>query len=188
MAKARGTCSFSDCGRPHQGKGLCQAHWQQQHRGSPLTPLAPLVTRRKAFVDPAAKTKECTGCGEVKPFADFSKSSKGSHGIGNRCKPCRAEYMKAYGPGYYYRLPRERRDEILIAQSGRCASCNDPLGPDYHVDHDHACCPTNETRRTCGKCVRGFLCGPCNFGLGHFRDDVGRLRKAIDYLLAHKKI
>jgi hypothetical protein len=27
-----------------------------------------------------------------------------------------------------------------------------------------------------------MLCLPCNTGLGHFNDDVGVLRKAIDYL------
>jgi hypothetical protein len=31
-----------------------------------------------------------------------------------------------------------------------------------------------------------LLCGPCNQGLGLFREDVGCLRKAIEYLEVHR--
>lgn len=49
-----------------------------------------------------------------------------------------------------------------------------------HVDHDHSCCPTPQ--KSCGSCVRGFLCGNCNRALGMFGDDIVVLRKAIQYL------
>jgi hypothetical protein len=32
-------CSFEDCGRKHQAKGLCVAHWNQQRRGKPLSEI-----------------------------------------------------------------------------------------------------------------------------------------------------
>lgn len=52
-----------------------------------------------------------------------------------------------------------------------------------HVDHDHSCCPARGgSTRICGKCVRGFLCGPCNRALGMMKDDPSRLRRAADYL------
>jgi hypothetical protein len=37
------------------------------------------------------------------------------------------------------------------------------------VDHDHNCC--NGTTKSCGKCVRGFLCPGCNIALGMIKDD-----------------
>ncbi len=77
------------------------------------------------------------------------------------------ELMRKYG------LTRQEWDDLLIAQTGRCAICSTPLigDRDPHVDHDH------ETG-----VVRGLLCSGCNLGLGHFKDDVDRLSAAIRYL------
>lgn len=47
------------------------------------------------------------------------------------------------------------------------------------VDHDHKCC---NGPYSCGKCVRGLLCGRCNNILGRMRDDVQTFRNAIQYL------
>lgn len=68
----------------------------------------------------------------------------------------------------YYRMLNE--------QGGVCAICggSEPRGRSktrFAVDHCHKT----------GK-VRGLLCGPCNTGIGHLRDDVANLRAAIKYL------
>ena len=80
-----------------------------------------------------------------------------------------------------YGLTIARWNELLLLQGERCAICqtDEPGGINWHVDHDHACCPTD---RTCGKCVRGLLCGKCNQLLGTAKDDVSILAKAIDYI------
>lgn len=84
-----------------------------------------------------------------------------------------------------YGLTQEAFDALLAQQGGGCAICGstDPKARHgkWQIDHDHACCP-NRDQRTCGKCVRGLLCGPCNTGLGHFEDDPARLEAAARYL------
>lgn len=50
----------------------------------------------------------------------------------------------------------------------------------FHVDHDHECCPA--AKNSCGKCVRGVLCGQCNQGLGLLGDSADNIRAAADYL------
>jgi hypothetical protein len=84
-----------------------------------------------------------------------------------------------------YGLSLERYDELLEAQSGRCANkaCGriDPggYGAFFCVDHDHNCC---EETSSCGDCVRGLLCWNCNIALGHLRDDPEVIRGLADYL------
>ena len=63
---------------------------------------------------------------------------------------------------------------IYEAQGGRCYICRRATGKTKHlaVDHNHE---TGE--------VRGLLCGPCNRGvIGHLRDDIDALHRAIVYL------
>lgn len=69
-------------------------------------------------------------------------------------------------------------EAMLEAQNGGCAICAKPhqevKGERLHVDHCHA---TGQ--------VRGLLCSPCNHGIGNFKDNVERLKKAAKYL-SHK--
>lgn len=78
-------------------------------------------------------------------------------------------YLRAYG------ITEAEYQELLIAQSKRCAICRKkPKEKRLHVDHNH------ET----GK-VRGLLCFNCNGGLGQFKDDPKLIRRAYKYLKAH---
>jgi hypothetical protein len=65
-------------------------------------------------------------------------------------------------------------NELLLAQNGKCKMCQmeqSRLNKKLFVDHDHKT----------GK-VRGLLCWRCNSVLGHSRDDIRILTKAILYL------
>lgn len=74
-----------------------------------------------------------------------------------------------------YGITTEEYEAILKAQGGKCAICQRATGASkkLSVDHDHK---TGE--------VRGLLCTPCNRDvLGHLRDSVVALLRAVRYLL-----
>jgi hypothetical protein len=77
-------------------------------------------------------------------------------------------------------LTVERWQDMFDQQGGRCYLCADELDPAHtHVDHSHACCPDD---RSCGRCIRGLACRWCNQGVGQFRDDPERMRRAATAL------
>jgi hypothetical protein len=75
-----------------------------------------------------------------------------------------------------YGLTYEAFESMLAAQSGQCALCAKPMFPP-HVDHDHVT----------GK-IRSLLCGLCNRGLGHFKDDPAVLTAAAAYVQRHAQV
>lgn len=84
-----------------------------------------------------------------------------------------AKYLAAQRKRYYG-VSREDTDALLAAQGNACAICRsaEPKGRgQWHLDHDHVT----------GK-IRGFLCRPCNNGLGFFADSPLRLEAAAGYL------
>lgn len=72
-----------------------------------------------------------------------------------------------------YGVTPEQFEELLTAQGGGCAICGAEAN---NLDHEHS------TGR-----VRGVLCGPCNRGLGLFKDDPSRLEKAAAYVCNHPR-
>lgn len=57
---------------------------------------------------------------------------------------------------------------------GICGAHQSSLKQNLSVDHDH------ETKH-----VRGLLCGTCNTGLGHFKDNPKLLENALVYIYEH---
>jgi hypothetical protein len=76
-----------------------------------------------------------------------------------------------------YGITKEHYFKMLTEQEGKCKICGTSTGGNRFgkmaIDHCHKT----------GK-VRGLLCIGCNNGLGCFKDDITRLKKAIDYLKA----
>ncbi|KKL76070.1 hypothetical protein LCGC14_2048590 [marine sediment metagenome] len=101
-----------------------------------------------------------------------SRGHKMSEIKGKQCTSCKKIYARVYGLRKYG-LTLETFESLLASQDNVCAICKTDewgkKGP--AVDHDHVT-----------GAVRGILCGRCNSGLGHFRDNTDFLTGAIKYL------
>jgi hypothetical protein len=141
--------------------------------------------------------KVCKTCNTEKEVEEFSKGKGYKDGIRPHCIECRREYeVESYHKHkhkrpYDYETDKDRKlkatygisykeyKTMLEAQNGQCAICGTTSTGNrkaFHVDHDHE---TGE--------VRGLLCGNCNSGIGNLRDDIGLLKRAIQYLESTKK-
>lgn len=170
-------CGFGDCGNDTAGgaHGLCRGHYRQKRLGRDLEPL-PDWNDNTARDDTGRK--RCAGCRDWKSAGSFHKDAHRPDGLQARCRACiRSEMLvRTYG------ISVAQYEVMLSRQGGGCAICGVGESSDgsfLAVDHDHACCPDT---KSCGGCVRGLLCRSCNQGLGCFRDDIERMRNAIEYL------
>lgn len=156
--------------------GLCDLHRRQHSAGVPFGP-----PRFSSLDRTPEGLKPCRGCGRSLPEHRFTVNAAIKDGLMARCRDCQSSValQKNYG------LTAQQRDQMIASQGGVCAICK-KLPPKregqggWHVDHDHSCCPT--AAKSCGRCVRGILCSPCNRMLGMARDDINTLRSAITYL------
>lgn len=142
--------------------------------------------------------KTCYDCKEVLDFNQFHKKGQKTDGTleySSKCAACKNKYQRDYyaipknGDKQRQRVETNRpsrkrhgmtlaeRESLKERQNYRCAICK--VGSCEVIDHDHACC---EGSQGCPSCVRGYLCGSCNFLLGHARDDCNVLLNAVAYL------
>ncbi|MET8311638.1 endonuclease domain-containing protein [Micromonospora sp. NPDC005173] len=181
---AREECTFGGCSEPVRWNRLCNGHAQQfRKRKGSGRPLEPLRPRRRnpsgVGTRDIAGRKRCVTCEQWKSESEFSRQALVSDGLDPRCRTCanrREVELK-------YKMPEGGYVAMVAAQNGRCAICASPpaQGAGLVVDHDHSCCPYG-VRRTCGRCVRGLLCGACNSALGMLREDVAMIARASVYV------
>lgn len=130
------------------------------------------------------RVSKCDDCRQAKKRDDWHRQAD-EHSVRRRTRYAEdPAYRRRLLSNQYkskYGISLDERDALLASQGGRCAACEteDPGPKGWMTDHDHACCPTPET---CGKCIRGIVCMPCNLALGHCGDSVERLRALIEYL------
>lgn len=70
------------------------------------------------------------------------------------------------------------------AQNGLCAICEKPNSQKSRTKGEICRLAIDHCHNT-GK-IRALLCGACNKGLGHFKDDIYLLLTAIQYLQSHE--
>jgi hypothetical protein len=123
-------------------------------------------TAREIVIVPDFKI--CPRCDLEKASIDFSKRKVNSDGLGAYCKECEANIKRKRRYGLSY----DQFCSILRSQDGSCAICGfKPEDGKLDVDHIHGT-----------KTVRGLLHRNCNVGLGHFKDSINFISKAIDYV------
>lgn len=170
------------CGCGEMAPCMMETHPSRgEKRGDPTF----LPGHHRERVDPQRSERRCSKCRTVKSREEFPRNSAQKDGMHNECKPCMRERARErhrrnphYGHLIKYGLTKEDYDALLEGQNGGCAICGCPPARRkkqrsdlFHVDHDHVT----------GK-VRGLLCFNCNGGLGQFKDDAERLRRAVAYL------
>ncbi len=148
--------------------------------------------------------RTCRVCQEVKSDDLFVKQMRnGKSTVRNTCKVCknkkdaeRRDPAKRNAQIYAWReankdkaiLIRKRShwkmqgidpdlaEEYYLAHDGKCEICGLADGwRDLAMDHCHQS----------GK-IRGMLCANCNRGLGHLKESIPNLEKAIAYLKTHQ--
>jgi hypothetical protein len=81
-----------------------------------------------------------------------------------------------------YNITQTDYEAIKTQQNGVCEICRSPYGSitrkdiSFMIDHCHS-----------KGHVRGLLCFSCNIALGYLKDDVERLKRAINYLERDRK-
>lgn len=144
----------------------------------------------------------CSQCGEVLHRSEFHNSSSSITGKQSFCKPCgkrRKQELAKLDPEGTKRRRRIRRlkrhygltldgfSRLLISQGSQCAGCktDDPGVKGWQVDHDHACCPGDQS---CGACICAILCSRCNLLIGLADDNPALLIDLSKYVAETRSI
>ena len=171
-------CKVDGCARISRTLGLCAMHYLRDRAGKPLDdPLRVTAPPGARMARDSHGRKQCSVCEQWKEVTNYGPQKRSGDGLRSYCRPC----ARLVALRNKYGMTILDFELMFAAQGGGCAICNstDPRGHNWCVDHDHTCCPGPVT---CGSCVRGILCDPCNNGLGRFQDSVEVLRSAAAYL------
>lgn len=160
-----GAKDWPDNGKRKHCSHSCQVADSRANNDRPAMPRAPHAGR--------PKVAECILCGVEIPLGRRNGRLQRTDIM--YCRSCGRESPEARRFQKYGVRP----DEYEAALKCGCQICG-KVAPVLDVDHDHDCCPGN--KRSCGQCVRGFLCGDCNRAIGLFRDDAEAMKKAVAYL------
>lgn len=205
-----GPCLVYGCDRPRRSRGLCGSHYDRGRRRSQCPGCWGDMQARSGVCGDCSRAaraahlpteKTCRQCERVLSVDAFGlrKSGAGSVKWRSRCRECEAANQRLRPNGAHRDRSREhlsapflnlrgyaKKLEIPWAEvvdrypaDNRCEVCGrtpqeaNPGGRFYRLSLDH-CHQTGK--------LRGFLCSPCNTGLGHLGDTLQAIRAALDYL------
>lgn len=148
-------CEFEGCGNKVRARGWCTSHYNRWKKyGDPGW-----VSDREG--QKSRGVWKCLQCSRELPLACFNKN--GANSFQPRCIRCEADKRLSDK----YGLSKDSWDALFERQGGCCAICKaiEPGGRGWwHTDHDHDCCPGENT---CGRCVRAIICNQCNLAIGY---------------------
>lgn len=148
-------CGFEDCGKPVFNNPWCAGHYYQNLRGENLT-----VLNEKSLCEVFG----CENLISVKLNAD---------------RVCRSHS----GLARRFSLSVERLFDFFKPGNRVCGNPGCGSLEDLHMDHDHSCCAyVKNGKRSCGECVRGWLCRGCNISLGLLKENPRRIQGLLLYL------
>lgn len=146
--------------------------------------------------------KTCGKCKKDKDLGtDFYERGDAPGKYRSICKDCMALNARKYDRALTddeklaaslrrYNMTPEQYQKMFAEQGGVCAICKQPetrgcRGREIKrlsVDHDHRCCPGQQS---CGQCIRSLLCDRCNRVVGLASEDSWLLRQMADYVDLH---
>jgi len=109
--------------------------------------------------------KYCPRCQTTKPCTEFHKHAGQADGFQSRCIECRKREDN--------NASTTIRNRMKIAPVPLGTPCDLCGRTDFPLQFDH--CHKTEKHR-------GWLCRPCNAGIGQLGDDIPGLERAINYL------
>lgn len=189
LPRVSGDCKYEDCDNAANGLDqMCSKHRERERKGIYSNDQLTKRPARTALERDEFGRKQCIFCLNWLPEEMYYVHSHASDGLRHNCKDCHGqkcredpdkERLRIYG------LSPDDVARILAELNGQCPICSIEISDSFVVDHDHACCPRRAGpggKTTCGKCVRGLICGRCNTGLGMFLDNPVAIRNAALYL------
>lgn len=126
--------------------------------------------------------KKCKDCREIKPVSEYYLcTSRGVKRLQTYCKACSIQRSLKWLRENKHRQNIHRRSRmygispdglkaLIEVQNSKCLICKKTTKV-LCIDHCHLT-----------GLVRGLLCTQCNTGIAMFRDDIGLLEEAIEYL------
>lgn len=108
--------------------------------------------------------KICTYCGKRKNKKSFPKHSMYKDNLDSRCKHCIKKHSKI----------RNKLHKEAPPKPDVCECCG-KVPYKWCLDHDHD-----------DDSFRGWLCEPCNTGIGKLGDRLEGIVKAFNYLYKHR--
>lgn len=138
-------CTDTGCDLPQFCRQMCSKHYTRWRRHGQVDER----NDRRPYRTRGVRAVTCADSACDRPPSSSSRW----------CIRCGQSWSK-------YHMTETDYVRMLEAQAGGCAVCRktpDEEGKALAFDHSHACC---SGKRSCGKCVRGLLCGSCNTALG----------------------